>query len=202
MSIEGLQEWWAKWNGTNIHRSLAVYFEETGEEPIFGPLHIDIDGNSNIPFQERIEDARAVCLRAVKWFQETYRLTEADLRCYFSGAKGFHLSVRPTAVGINDSETFWKESERIRTNLILALRGECGRPKGNNVSDRETVIDPKHDFVRLVKSINSWHENGTTMSARKTRLSLQELEEMETTDIIARSSTYESASQSVSTCDY
>jgi len=50
--------------------------------------------------EEAVAISKRDCLRLAEWFHETFDLNEAHLQIWFSGNKGFHLTVRPEVFGI------------------------------------------------------------------------------------------------------
>ena len=98
LRVDYANKCWQRWSGVNIHRSLTVHRAHKGHPSIKGPLLLDIDGSEEQPYEVRVEDARRLALRVVDCLRDEFQVARADLRCHFSGSKGFHIEVRPTAL--------------------------------------------------------------------------------------------------------
>jgi len=110
-----------------------------------GPVHvreflIDID------YKDDLRVARQYAVRIIDNMIRKFRIPRKSIGAYFSGGKGFHLTVHPTAVGIPDGEA--------HTNAkYLAQRFAYGIPGG--------AVD-FHVYKRLglIRLPNSRHKSG------------------------------------------
>ena len=173
---------WQHWDGVNIHRSLTVHYELVRQHTIKGPFLLDIDGSEEQPYEVRVEDARRLALRVVDCRRDEFQVARADLRCHFSGSKGFHIEVRPTA--LRPTQRRDDAERRIRTRLKVLTRETTG--PSTSIFDGRPFIDPPHRYVRLANSINSWWEHGKLRFARRTRVTLEALRSLPIQDILGR----------------
>ena len=169
------------WNEANVHRHLEVWFDEAGMNSAIGPIVIDVDAGEDLYIDDRIEAARAVTLGAAQWLRTKNGLAEGgDFRCIFSGAKGFHLEVRPSSVGI-EARVF--DCFRSRAHpLLRQLRRdliEAGMNGG--------MIDPIHPYVRLALSTNEWWEDGMVRRAKTVPLTMHQLLGLSVHELVASS---------------
>lgn len=176
------------------HRSLTVYLDDDWKSSVTGPFVVDVDCPLEQPYSSRIEHARQQAIRVVDWLLRKFKLNETDIRCHFSGAKGFHVEARPESMGLHSvSRSEFKPAyDNIRRSLLLDLLGETGsrtRPSTNLLDANDCVIDPIHEWVRLAYSINSWMEAGKRMYARRTPVTVEELHDLDLEPIIRRAQT-------------
>lgn len=59
--------------------------------------HAGVNGRTQV---EAIEKSRQDAARLATWFIDELGLSEPHVQCYFSGSKGFHVTVRPEPFGI------------------------------------------------------------------------------------------------------
>lgn len=170
-----MDEWRRRWKNVNVHRSLVLY-DNAGEETAHGPFLVDIDNSG-----EDIDDALSVTRRVIDYF-EGQGLTELEMRVFFSGRKGFHVEIVPSALGIqswagNHGIKCACDACRVRRTMKRCI-GETG----------ETNIDPIHEYVRLGGSLNGWiHDDGHLMVRKKKLLPVGDLSSLDTDEMVARS---------------
>lgn len=191
MPVSYIPQWFYRWDGVNIHRSLTVYLDDDWQSSVTGPFVVDVDCPLEHPYSSRIEHARQQAIRVVDWLLSKFQLNETDIRCHFSGAKGFHVEARPESVGLHSGSRseFKPAYDGIRSRLLLDLLGETGsrtHPSTNLLDASGCVINPIHEWVRLAYSINRWIEAGKPMYARRTSVTIEELRHSDFEQIIQR----------------
>lgn len=187
VDVSEIPKWWARWAGINVHRSLTVFLDAQGRDSPFGPFLVDVDGPEEEPADVRLEDARQVTIKVASWFRDRFQLEQREVRCHFSGWKGFHVEVRPQALSargktIDDFRPFYEE---IRLRLLQYLLDRRTNIT-NVVSSKGTVIDPLHSAKRLANSINCWQEHGTLRTARRLPLTPEDLELLDIRELCNR----------------
>ena len=170
-----------EWRETNVHRHLEVWFDEAGMNSAIGPLVIDVDAGEELHMDDRIEAARVVALGVAHWLRTNNGLSEGrDFRCVFSGAKGFHLEVRPSSVGC-EARIF--DCFRSRAHpLLRQLRRDLIEAGMNG-----DMIDPIHPYVCLALSTNEWWEDGVVRRAKTVPVTMQQLIGLSVHELVASS---------------
>lgn len=207
--VTAMEKWCANHGRINVYRALKVFKDKLATAGLSGPFILDIDNE-----KEDLNDALAVTREAVKHILTSFKVTENDIRVFFTGHKGFNIEVRPSAIGIIGSfEEQHSKVESRRREIIKELQkskkliakgvgsyGENGKPiceislkyawhlkTYNVVSELGTLIDEIHEYVRLHNSINAWIEDKVTKSRNKVELSIKELESLTIEKIISKS---------------
>lgn len=169
-------EWCQRWGDINVHRSIALYDSDGGQN-IHGPFLVDIDNSG-----EDVDHALDVARKVVDYFHCEQVVDERDMRVFFSGRKGFHVEISPSALRIQS----WLGQHDIRCPCdacgVRAKLKQCIGPTG------ETVIDPIHSYVRLADSLNGWiDDNDCLVVRRKTLLAMADLRSFGSDEIIRQS---------------
>ncbi|MFX0203248.1 MAG: hypothetical protein ACFFCW_44660, partial [Candidatus Hodarchaeota archaeon] len=116
-SLESVNQWKARFGNMNVFRSYALYSSDIEGKQIIVPLLLDIDrtieqsGGYLPDLDKALEDTR----RLVKEYCSN--LEHKDYRILFTGHKGFHIEIRPEAVGILPCLDRWQHFENIRKNI-------------------------------------------------------------------------------------
>jgi len=172
------QEWWDLWNGTNVHRSSAVSLDGDPHRVIEGPILLDFDGDEwDQDDVRRLRQPRNAAVKVLRWAIAEFHLAESDVRCYFSGRKGFHLELRPeriTAALADASEA----TDPVRTLLRRVRRASILDPE-------EQGFDPPKTWKRLANSINAWQQAGHARAMRRIALTLDQLSRADLGDILS-----------------
>ncbi len=175
-------QWWDRWGGINIHRSVALVVGRNGDL-VRGPLVLDIDGPPELAYPERIEDALKATVRVWDWVVKETR--EGSARLYFSGSKGFNIEIDPSYV----HPTKWGSFRRqiLRSLRVKAIDGIDS--SGNTIGYRGSVLDPltRQTLKRVSNSINCWLEGGVLHRATRLQLDHSTFREAEVSEIIAES---------------
>ena len=157
--IENLANWVTEHQLVNVHRDFNLYSKGVGEcDTLEGPILFDIDkGEKNLV-------APCKCAaESLKFLRQNVgvNLLE-DCRVLFSGRKGFHIELRPSAIPLHLLEHHGSFG---RTLLDLELikyirRAFKTRAVNSNQLDHEgTVLDPQALNKRINGSINAWSED-------------------------------------------
>lgn len=182
--LDFLKEWRSLCNNTNVYRTLELFASNSSQSEILGPFLVDID-NSNWKdgYEENLDDALLVACMVVDFLSGHWKLSDQDLRVFFSGRKGFNIEARPQALGIDGSATNQVKSSSDKLQEIISHFGTGS----NTVSSGDTLIDKiygdrfsnyklKHPYIRLHGSWNKWVGNDAIERARrKIELSLDKL---------------------------
>ena len=179
--LDLLSKWQSISKNTNIYRTIKIFDRNTKEAVLIGPFLIDID--NSVPdngFKENLIDAKDVAYQVILYLTNELRLSENDLRIFFSGRKGFNIEVRPQALGVNGGIEDQIRLSRDKLYCIVSfLRSASGVTNStrNVVSKQGTVIDSiygskhdpcelKHPYIRLHNSINKWIRDDASEVAR------------------------------------
>lgn len=194
-SLDFLKKWRSICNNTNVYRTLELFASNTGQSQILGPFWVDIDNeNCENGCEENLDDALAVACTVVEFLSSHRKLSDHDMRVFFSGQKGFHIEVRPEALGIVGSAADQLKLSALKLQEIINHFGTGSR----TVSSRGTHIDPvygdrfdnyklKHPYIRLHGSWNKWVGNdGIERARRKIELSLDKLSDSTAEEICAQ----------------
>lgn len=194
--VSALDQWCKKFHNTNVYRSLTIWSSPLRHNQLLGPYLVDIDNE-----QQDLQDAQLAATRAVAHLQESYGITEDDLRIFFTGRKGFNLEVRPSSLQIQGtlSDQLRQSAEHL-ARIIEALRTGNIWPLVNQVTPGGTLIDTiygsrysgyqlKHPHVRLHGSYNKWLTPLGQTARRKLPLTIEELNELTAHEIMQRSVT-------------
>jgi hypothetical protein len=146
-------------HNTNIYRTLQVFGRARIE--FLGPFILDVDNESrDNGYSQDLDDAFRVTKEAVTLLLSEYRLTEPDIRVFFSGCKGFNIEVRPEALDIDgDVRQQVKEASRWWNRINQDLhRSQVLSDDYATSIDRVywESGDLKHPYLRLHASVNSW----------------------------------------------
>jgi hypothetical protein len=193
-----INHWRERFQNTNVYRSLKLTTALSEGEELIAPFVVDIDND-----REDLADALDVARNALSLLQGWFNITEENLKIFFTGHKGFNLEMHPEALGryrsINDQIATYGG---LREEIIQGLRRRKSDWASNQVSYAETVIDTtyikdgsgyklKHHYIRLHRSLNKWGVTDGTIKARmKIELSVDELNRLTATEIIAMSENF------------
>ena len=144
----------------NVHRKLRLYAEASGDgETLEGPILLDLDNdNEGLNEMERLVSACQCTSRALELLQAKGIDLSEECRVFFTGRKGFHIEIRPSAV---DSASRAPVVRRVwkRTGLDWQVIDNLSPYKGTNELDNaRTVLDSPHDAKRINGSVNAWRE--------------------------------------------
>lgn len=185
VGVKNIDQWRQRYQNTNIYRSLTVWADESRNDAISGPFIVDIDNES-----EDLSDALVVTQQIIKYLRDSYNIMDNSVHIFFTGHKGFNLEIHPRALKIQGTmEEQKSQMQCIRKEMIKELQ------KGKNlvenyVSERDTIIDPLHDHIRLHHSLNKWISKKGEVARVKIELSITELKNLTIEEIIAKSERY------------
>ena len=102
-------------------KTVADQYRGDNSRPHWAPLYFDIDAEGDL------EKALGLARALVTFFSETLTLPPEAVRVWFSGSKGFHVLVSPTALGVEPSPTLTVDMKAVALGLCRRLR-EHGAP--------------------------------------------------------------------------
>lgn len=133
------------YNNTDFYRSVFEYqTNDLNSTLIKGPFILDLD-NNNFSHKTFNDMRRAVNLVSMKLAEEFY-VSREEQELFFSGNKGFHITVQPEIFGIDYSSELAEQYK----HLAELLSGYCTDTFG------ESFIDLKvYDRRRILRVVNS-----------------------------------------------
>ena len=175
-----LDQWRAECLNTNVYRTMKLFPERSGQQPVLGPFLVDIDNQDRTNgYSENLDDALSVARQAVGFFVSRCLGETADFRVFFSGRKGFNIEVRPEALEIDGPIAQQLELSNRRLEEVIEHLRKLNNLAGasNVVSQRRTQIDRiygsqrfgcqlKHPYIRFHDSWNKWISGGTLQRMR------------------------------------
>lgn len=88
-----------EYNNTDVYKTiLEAWEEEDKENTLYGPLYLDVDGNTMTP--EAFETVKHDTVLILNFLITRCHIPEEQIRLYFSGSKGFHIIVPAKTLGI------------------------------------------------------------------------------------------------------
>ena len=193
-----IESWRSEHANVNVYRKLIV--ESPDGERFFGPVLLDIDCEEEITddtgevvgFENDLDIARAVACNVLRQL-ETSGLSNKDVRVFFSGRKGFHFEVRPSALGVaGDLQEQIDAAGEWERNLVTPL----SFPQHSGIDKVFTRPFPRrpsyevksyHSCVRLHNSLNCWFDSEGRQNCRaKCYLSFQDVLSLPTEEICSR----------------
>jgi hypothetical protein len=176
--ISGLDLPKAKFRNTNVFRSVAVY--SMADKACKGPVVFDVDRcpDGTLGYEPDLPRALQDTKRLFREYFEG--LQQPDYRIIFSGHKGFHIEIRPSALGIGLDE--------YDENKFGDLRQQIDKRLGKYQD--HSFVDKFHPHLRLHNSVNSWfNSSGSREDSMTFVLSSEELFELNINAIVAKSRT-------------
>lgn len=177
--LDFMEIWREKFSNVNVFRGFSLSSSEYGGEKVCGPLIIDIDREDG-GFTEGYEQNLTLALKDTRQLvnEYLYQFKGRDFRIFFTGHKGFHIEILPSAFCLMGCERTKKQYEHIIDSINDIF----------NHKREKRFIDKIHDEVRLHNSINRWvDKNGKIISRMKFELSIQELNNLGIDEICRKS---------------
>jgi hypothetical protein len=169
-SLQSLSQWKTRFRNTNVFRSYALYTSAAGVKQIIGPFLLDIDRTIEGSYLPDLDAALKDTRLLVKEYCSD--LQQGDYRIFFTGHKGFHIEIQPTAMGMAPHDRWQNFENRLK---------DINKRFGNN------FVDKVHPHVRLHNSVNSWIDHsGRTIYAMSLEVSVDELSSLTADDIFAK----------------
>lgn len=172
-TMELISQWKASHKNVNLFRSDTLYSSVIKGKELVGPLVLDIDrvtkqnGGYLPDFERALKDTRLL----VKEYCSN--LSGKDYRVIFTGHKGFHIEIRPKAVGILPYVNLRQSFDNLRKNI--------------NKKFGANFIDLWHSHIRLHNSINRWIDySGETINCMNFEVNLDGLFSLSAEDIFAK----------------
>ena len=186
VKVDQLSRWCDGHQWLNVHRKLNVYSQQAEEcEVLEGPILLDFDNG-----EEDLVSACRCSREALKFLQDEHQINVMeDCRVFFSGRKGFHIELRPTAVEPESLERVGRHRRRrFKKALIRRLRGafRVNCDIANLLDLRGTVLDKDRDAKRINGSVNAWVDKGLVRKRRMLQVVAQELLEERPERLVAQ----------------
>lgn len=87
-----------KYNNIDCFQCLYYYSKLDKDALLYAPFYLDLD--SDITTDKKYEKIRPYISRAYMVFLKEFKLKEDEIDLYFSGSKGFHITIDPRVLGI------------------------------------------------------------------------------------------------------
>jgi hypothetical protein len=97
-------------------KTMADQYRGDNALPHWAPLYFDVDAEGDL------EKALALARALVAFFTGALALPPEAVRVWFSGSKGFHILVSPTALGIKPSPSLTSDMKAVALGLCRSLR--------------------------------------------------------------------------------
>lgn len=160
LTLDQLAGWCAEHQNLNVHRTLQLYAQASGAcATLEGPILLDIDNE-----REDLVSAYLCTREALNCLKQSLdiKLT-SDCRVFFSGRKGFHIELRPSAVRPELLGPATRSGRpKLHVKLTQYVSGALGHPTTNvgSLDQKGTILDPEHGCKRINGSINAWSCDG------------------------------------------
>lgn len=130
-------------NCTDVYCTTFIYDNmDVKEASLYGDLYFDIDGN--IEDEEGYRSVKKEALLIMGFLNTRMQIKYEQMRLYYSGSKGFHITVPAETIGIEPKEDL---NEDFRMLASLIKREINGQYLDMKIYDRRRLF-------RLVNSIN------------------------------------------------
>lgn len=172
LRLEDIHKQTSNFRNKNVFRSWAIYDCASNGGEIIGPFLLDIDRtvkDSYLPDLARALDDTQLLVRD---YCSSFEVE--DYRIFFTGHKGFHIEIRPVAIGV--------QTHMNRREYFEKRRKEVNIRFGNG------FVDPFHEHIRLHNSINVWIDcSGKLVCRMKLEITPRELDSLSIDEICAQS---------------
>ena len=131
---------------TDVFQCIYQYSKDDIQDALlYGPMYLDMDGDTtcNIDTDKGFKAIKPMVQKAVLFFKNL-GFTNKDINLYFSGSKGFHLTIDPGVLGIVPNKDL--------NNIYKAWALHVANMYGINVIDLR--IYDKRRLFRLPNTIN------------------------------------------------
>ena len=171
--LEFVGQWKAKFRNVNVFRSYALYSTDIKNNQIIGPFILDIDRSVEFNGGYRSDFNRALTDTWLIVKEHCSNFKDKDYRVLFTGHKGFHIEIRPQALGTSTHVDQNKHFE----NLRMIVNKQFG----------DNFVDRFHPHVRLHNSINSWADySGHRIDSMDFEVTTDELFDLNAEDIFKK----------------
>ena len=96
--LEHVQAFQEEYRYTDCYQCLYHYSDRTEQALLYAPFYLDLD--ADITTEKKYDKIRPYVTRAWLFFTQVLKLEPEEINLYFSGSKGFHLTVSPRILGI------------------------------------------------------------------------------------------------------
>lgn len=172
--LEDIHKRTLNFRNKNVFRSWTLYDCANNGGEIIGPFLLDIDrvikqGAGHPPdLDTALKDTRLLIQEYCS------NSKDGDYRIFFTGHKGFHIEIRPGAIGL--------QTHMDRRAYFEKRRKEVNNHFGNG------FVDPFHEHIRLHNSINVWIDySGQLVCRMKFEITRRELDSLSIDEICSQS---------------
>jgi len=100
--LEHVRAFQEEYRHTDCYQCLYHYSDRTDRALLYAPFYLDLD--ADITTEKKYAKIRPYVMRAWLFFAQILKLEPEEIGLYFSGSKGFHLTVSPRILGITPSQ--------------------------------------------------------------------------------------------------
>lgn len=167
--LDKIQE---SFKGNDYYNTIYVYdnIDNIDESNIYGPLMIDLD--MELETEKDFQNIKTDLLIAINSLKVIFGIRRDEISIYFSGNKGFHLSISPTVLGLKPMKNlhivYRLISEEVSKHLLF--------------DSLDTKIYDKRRLIRVNGTINS------KTGLYKIPMSLKEIKNMSLEELKKRAS--------------
>lgn len=93
-----IAEFQRQYRYTDCFQCLYRYSEQTEDALLYAPFYLDLD--ADITTEKKYTKIKPYIMRAWLFLSQIFKLKPEEIGLYFSGSKGFHITVDPRILGI------------------------------------------------------------------------------------------------------
>ena len=105
---------------TDCYQCLYRYSDQTENALLYAPFYLDLD--ADITSESKYIKIKPYVMRAWLFFTQVVKLMPEEIGLYFSGSKGFHLTVDPRLLGIIPSKDLNAVYKALSLHLYMAYQ--------------------------------------------------------------------------------
>lgn len=117
---EHVQDFLEEYQYTDCYQCLYRYSEQTEHALLYAPFYLDLD--ADITSSLKYIKIKPYVMRAWLFFTQIVKLKSEEVDLYFSGSKGFHLTIDPRRLGIIPSKDLNVVYKALALHLCLAYQ--------------------------------------------------------------------------------
>ena len=117
---EHIQAFWEEYRYTDCYQCLYRYSDQTENALLYAPFYLDLD--ADITSSSKYTKIKPYVMRAWLFFTQILKLAPEEVDLYFSGSKGFHLTVDPRRLGIIPSKDLNAMYKALALHLYLTYQ--------------------------------------------------------------------------------
>ncbi len=117
--------------------------KDNDQSKLYGGLYIDLDSHSALESEEGFQNIVGQARNVVAFFRDEMNVPVAEQEIFFSGSKGFHVTIHPEVFGIQPEKGLNNKFKAIAQKI----KAECA-------PDVDTAIYDRRRLFRYPNSIN------------------------------------------------